>query len=98
LEERRNHSRLRIENRKATLRHSNGAREVPLLDLSNGGMKIMLDDNPALGSKIIGEFRVMPQLGPYFFQGKVSWTRIIPQGNKYEVGVAFERIHTTPLK
>ena len=96
MEERRKHSRWNIQHRHATLKKGMASCDVPLVDLSSGGMRIVLDEDIPVGSKIIGEFRVVPQRSPYFIQGSVTWTRSIPQEQKFEVGIEFNKINTIP--
>jgi c-di-GMP-binding flagellar brake protein YcgR len=94
LEEKRRYNRWRLENRKATVKKESQTKEVPLVDLSSGGMKVVLEDDIAVGSKISGEFRVMPQQGSYFIHGKVIWIKNLPEESKYEVGIEFDKIKT----
>jgi hypothetical protein len=96
LEERRKYSRWKIAQRQAKVKHKNASAEVPLIDLSSGGMKIVSNEDIPVGSKIVGEFRVIPQSAPYFVQGSVTWTKSIPE-HKFEIGIEFNKINTIPL-
>lgn len=95
MEEKRKYSRWIIENKKAILKEHKED-EVPLIDLSTGGMRIKLKEEIPLGSTISGQFNINPHLGTYFIKGKVVWSKHLSRENKYEVGVKFDKINTIP--
>ncbi|MFA6217900.1 MAG: PilZ domain-containing protein [Candidatus Omnitrophota bacterium] len=95
MEERRKHSRWNIENKKATLGKGHEKKEVPIADLSSGGMRVFLNETVPIGSKVTGEFKVTPQFGTYFVEGKVIWVKeSSKQSSSHEIGVKFEKINT----
>ncbi len=93
MEEKRKHSRWKIEGKKAVIKEYK-EKEVPLIDLSTGGMRLLLREGVPVGSKIAGHFDVSPRLGSYFIDGKVIWTQERTNDNNYDVGVQFEKIST----
>lgn len=95
MEERRKYNRWRVEHKKAVLKDTSGMQEVPLIDLSSGGMKVILPYDIPLSTNLDGEFRVMPSIGTYLIRGKVVWTKPREQAEKqYDVGIEFEKINT----
>ncbi|MDD5730773.1 MAG: PilZ domain-containing protein [Candidatus Omnitrophica bacterium] len=97
MEEKRRYNRLLVDNKKAVLKEERGTCEVPLLDLSIGGMKVLLDKEVALGEKLSGEFQISPRLGTYFVEGIVIWLKNSLKSTGHEVGIKFERINTISL-
>lgn len=95
MEEKRRHNRWRIENKKAVLKEHKED-EVPLVDVSTGGMKVLLKENIPLGSKITGQFNISSKLGTYFIEGKVVWAKQRTKETNYEVGIQFQKINTIP--
>ncbi|MFA5118607.1 MAG: PilZ domain-containing protein [Candidatus Omnitrophota bacterium] len=94
MDERRKYSRWNIENNKATFGKGHEKKEVPIADLSSGGMRVFLNETVPVGSKVTGEFRVTPQFGTYFVEGKVVWVKESTKHASHEVGVMFEKINT----
>ena len=71
-----------------------------LLDISPGGMRIVLDNKVAVGSHILGEFKIMDSQEPFYIQGEVVWVKpAVDQANRpcYIVGIKFKRIRTKPV-
>jgi hypothetical protein len=83
------------EHRKGTILYADQRDEVNILDLSAGGMRIASYRPIPLGEDISGEFRVLPQGGPFFVRGRV--TRITENNGAWEAVVQFDRVSTIPL-
>jgi len=75
---------------------SNGEERGMLLDVSVGGMRILLNRKVELGSQLSGEFKIIPHLGPFYVWGVVAWTKAEKGSNLWEVGVKFTKINTIP--
>ncbi len=86
---------------KAVLQEENGSCEARLLDLSPGGMKVLLNNKIRIGSHISGAFKIIPDSGgPFYVSGEVVWVK--PSGKKpepasFEVGIKFCKVSTIPL-
>ncbi len=100
MRERRKFSRLRSQE-KALLQEKSRLEEGQLLDISPGGMRILLSNNIKVGSAISGEFKIIPKSGgPFYVRGEVIWAR--PAGEKekpdsFEVGIKFCKVSTVPF-
>jgi c-di-GMP-binding flagellar brake protein YcgR len=71
-----------------------------LLDISPGGMRIVLDNKVVVGSHISGEFRITEGQGPFYIRGEIVWVKpAVDQANRacYIVGIKFKRIRTKPI-
>lgn len=74
------------------------SQEGKVLDISTGGMKIVLDNDPKIGSSIIGQFEILPGMGHFYACGEVVWVK--PGEGKakdFEVGIKFNKVSTIPL-
>jgi len=65
-----------------------------LLDISMGGMKIMLDEEVQIGNQLSGKFKLLPSLGPFTVQGVVVWSKPMKQdkSERWEVGIKFTQV------
>lgn len=70
-------------------------KEVKVLDVSLGGMRISTSEPIEANMSLTGEFKILPNIGPFFVQGRVIWTT--KRDNNYESGVVFDRVSTIPL-
>jgi len=70
-------------------------KEVQVLDISIGGMRIVT--NTPLDSKkdIKSEFKILPNMGPFFARGKIIWTTA--KESNFESGIVFNKVSTIPL-
>lgn len=74
--------------------------EVMLLDISPGGMRVLLNDDINVGSSISGQFKIIPDGGPFYVQGEVIWVRPVVDKIKhssFEVGIKFTKVSTISL-
>ncbi|MGE5308486.1 MAG: PilZ domain-containing protein [Deltaproteobacteria bacterium] len=95
MEERRKHRRLQM-SEKTSLSKGDSAEECFLVDISPGGMKVLLEKEPKVGDPITGQFKILPKAGPFYVKGVISWIKKTGAGN-YEIGVRFSKISTIPL-
>lgn len=89
---------MRTKDNNAVIKSQEQRIDVPLVDLSGGGMKIILSENITLGSKIKGEFLVFPHQKPYFIEGSVVWSKAVSAGNQFEVGIKFEKVSAASFR
>jgi len=70
-----------------------------LVDISTGGMRILLDSQVKIGSQLSGQFKIVPYLGPFYVKGLVVWTRPTKDTPtpRWEVGVKFTKVSTIPI-
>ncbi len=98
MEEKRKHDRWQTEDKKAVLLYQGDTQVAPLFDLSTAGMRVVLEDGILQpGSTVRGEIEVFAQQKPYFIEGSVVWARSVPQENRFEAGIRFEKIRVTAL-
>ena len=74
--------------------------KVLLLDVSLGGMRILLDNKIDVGSPISGQFEIIPNLGHFYIQGEVIWVKPTvdnPKHSGFEVGIKFTKVSTIPF-
>jgi Tfp pilus assembly protein PilZ len=98
-EERRKFARLTT--KENTVLDKEGAKQgACLTDISPGGMKIACDNAVEIGSVISGQFKILPNLGPFYVKGEVVWIKPGPEqtdSRSYEVGVKFNKVSTIPI-
>ncbi len=86
---------------KAILRKEKGEQqEGLLLDISQGGMRVLLDNDIKIGSPIYGQFKILPHLGHFYVRGEVVWVKPAREKNKtptFAVGVKFCKVSTISL-
>jgi hypothetical protein len=96
--ERRQHKRVVI-NEKASL-HKDNDRECFLIDISPGGMKVLLENEVTTGDTISGQFKILPNCGPFYVKGVVTWIRPIKdktENANYAIGIKFTQVNTIPF-
>lgn len=69
--------------------------EVELLDVSAGGMKVSFPKSVSENTSVQGQFRILPQLGPFFVRGKVK--RVEERNGAWLASVVFDQVRTIPL-
>lgn len=70
-------------------------KEIQVIDVSIGGMRIVTDA-PLESEKVIkSEFKILPNMGPFFVKGRVIW--ITPREGAFESGIVFDKVSTIPL-
>lgn len=95
MEERRKFERLPKEREKAVISFSGSREEAEVLDISTGGMKVFFSRPVEVGSVISGEFRVTPDIGPFYVKGRIN--RVVQKDDRWEVAVEFEKVSTYPI-
>lgn len=93
--ENRKFSRLPCAEKKGVILQESRREEVSIIDLSTGGMRISLYKPLGIGSDLYGEFKVLPNTGPFFIKGKV--TRICENNGSWEAAVRFDKVSTIPF-
>jgi hypothetical protein len=96
MQERRKTNRLPRQE-KTFVEKDSGKREVTLLDISLGGMRIQLDEELKIGTVLTLKINIMPHAGAFYVRGAVSWVRVCDPGH-FETGITFTKISTIPLK
>jgi len=98
-EERRKFARLATDEN-TVLDKDGKKQDACLADISLGGMKIACDNKVEIGSAISGQFKILPDLGPFYVTGEVVWIK--PKSEQtssqaYEVGIKFSKVSTIPV-
>ena len=73
---------------------------VKLVDISLGGMRVMMNEDLKTGSELSGQFKILPHSSPFYIKGIVSWSKPCQGKNhsyKFEVGIKFTKINTIPI-
>ena len=71
-----------------------------LVDISLGGMRVMMNEDLKTGSELSGQFKILPHSSPFYIKGIVSWSKPCQEKNhsyKFEVGIKFTKINTIPI-
>jgi c-di-GMP-binding flagellar brake protein YcgR len=100
MQERRRFNRCKVE-QKARISHLPNKQEKGLLlDVAMGGMKVLLDEKAELGSQLLGQFKIVPYLGPFYIKGVVAWAKQVEDrgASHWEVGVKFTKVSTIPIQ
>ena len=72
--------------------------DVTLVDISLGGMRVLTNEEIAIGKDLTGQFKILPHLGPFYIRGVVAWTKPAADGqHRFEIGIKFVKISTIPL-
>ena len=95
MSDKRNSDRCCLENDKACVDLEGKKENVKIIDISIGGMRIVTDFPIQKENVLKGEFRVLPNIGPFFVRGKVIWTT--KKDNAFESGVIFDKVSTIPM-
>ena len=99
MDEKRKFRRLQIKE-KTTLNKDTCEEQCFLVDISPGGMKVLLENEVKVGDCISGQFKILPKAGPFFVKGTVAWVRPIKEKSQdanYEIGIKFTKINTIPF-
>lgn len=91
-EERKKFNRFR-QNEKTLLAHQKAIDNVKILDVQRGVMRVFSFFPIKIGSFVEGEFRISPNSGLFFVQGKVISLR--EKENGWEVDIKFKKIFST---
>lgn len=99
MEERRKFTRLSAKEKTFLDKDVGNKQGSCLVDISPAGMKIIRDNEVKIGSVISGQFKILPDVGPFYIRGEVSWVK--PAGDKthpshFEIGVKFNKVSTIP--
>ena len=73
---------------------------VKLVDISLGGMRVLMNENLKTGSILLGQFNILPNCGPFYIKGEVAWSKPCHEKNhpyKFEIGIRFAKINTIPI-
>ena len=73
---------------------------VKLIDISLGGMKVLMNEDLKPGCVLLGQLHILPKTGPFYIRGEVSWSKPCQgKGHSYrfEIGIKFTRINTVPI-
>lgn len=102
MQEKRKFSRCRIKEKALIKKEDNREVEGFVLDVSMGGMRVLLDKPIKIGSKLSGQFKIVHYLGPFFVQGEVVWSKSTTdsKGNPcgYAIGAKFTKVSTIPFE
>jgi Tfp pilus assembly protein PilZ len=100
MEERRKARRLKTQERTVVSKPEGSNAECSILDISTGGMRILLDDEATIGTQISGQFKILPAQGPFYVKGEVAWVRPCqenPGSAGFEIGIKFNKISARPI-
>ena len=67
--------------------------EAPILDMSAGGMRVVLHHSINIGSVVYGQFNVLEY--PYYIKGVVN--RLVENQGSYETAITFDKVSSLPL-
>jgi hypothetical protein len=81
---------------KAVVSCSGEREEATIIDIGAGGMKVSLCRSLGVGAIVYGEFKILPQLGPFFVRGKV--VRVDQKSGLWETSVSFDKVSSIPLQ
>jgi Tfp pilus assembly protein PilZ len=86
-------------NQQSSLKHENGNEtDVTLIDISLGGMRVLMNEDLAVGKNLAGKFKILPHANPFYIQGIVAWTKPSPdEAHRFEIGIKFVKISTIPI-
>jgi hypothetical protein len=73
---------------------------VKLMDISLGGMRVLMNENLKAGAVLLGQFNILPKCGPFFIRGEVTWSKPCQEKDhpyKFEIGIKFRQINTIPI-
>jgi hypothetical protein len=92
----------RFETKEATFlnKEEGKPQEGSILDISPGGMRIVLDQETPLGSAISGQFKILPNLGPFYVKGEVAWVKpakMTESQNSFLIGIKFNKVSALPF-
>jgi hypothetical protein len=73
---------------------------VKLVDISLGGMRVLMNECLDPGTILLGELNILPRCAPFYIKGEVSWARPCEDKNSsygFEIGIKFNKINTIPI-
>jgi len=73
---------------------------VKLIDISLGGMRVLMNEDLKIGSILLGEFNILPHTGPFYIKGEVTWSKPCQEKDhpyRVEIGIKFTKINTIPI-
>lgn len=73
---------------------------VKLIDISLGGMRVLMNEELKIGTVLLGQFNILPNASPFYIKGEVAWSKPCQQENnsyKTETGIKFTKISAIPL-
>jgi Tfp pilus assembly protein PilZ len=73
---------------------------VKLIDISLGGMRVLMNEELLIGSTLLGQFKILPHSGPFYIKGEVAWSKPCREKDpsyKFEIGIKFAKINTVPI-
>ncbi len=83
----------------ASLETKTGKQKTLLVDISLGGMHILLDNEIKTGDPVSGEFTIKPNAKPFYVTGEVAWVKPqLDKSNKgnFRAGIKFTKVSTLP--
>ncbi len=98
MEERRKFNRWYLEEKEKaviSLADTENKEEVEVVDISAGGMRFFSSRPVEIGTTVYGEFKVLPNLGPYFIKGRVNRVEKRKE-DAWEIAIQFEKVRTIP--
>jgi Tfp pilus assembly protein PilZ len=73
-------------------------KEIVLLDISMGGMKLLTNEEYKTGAPLGLKVNILPKSGAFFVKGRVVWIKpSIVTTALFEVGVKFTKISTITI-
>jgi len=96
MEEKRKFSRWGLDNERAYIDLEGQKEEVQILDISIAGMRVIANRPIDKDRQVTGEFKILPNIGPFFVRGKVIWST--ERDKNFESGIEFEKVSTIPLE
>lgn len=99
MQERRKFNRWQIE-KETFFKSEPGAKEIQVIDVSPGGMRLIVDEWLEIGTFVSGEISLIANQKPFYIQGEVVWIKqALDQLNRvcYIVGIKFNKIRTIPI-
>jgi hypothetical protein len=73
---------------------------IKVVDISLGGMRVLMNEELKAGSVLLGEFKILPHSGPFYIKGEVTWCKPSQEKDqpyKFETGIKFSQINTIPI-
>ena len=96
MQEKRKAARL-LRKEKTFVDQETGRKEVSLIDISLGGMRVLLDEELKIGTTLSLKINILPHSGTFYVRGQVLWVKKTTAPCNFEAGVKFTKISTIPL-
>lgn len=96
MEEKRKTSRCKLEQKLELQKDNNEQQAGFMVNVSTGGMKVILDKDVQINSVLLGELKILPGFDPFYVQGVIVWKKSVDDGSviSWEVGVKFTKVNT----